>query len=83
MAEWVRELAWAGDRTVSRPGSNPAAATSLRNFGSSVYPALPVFTHQFTHQHPLVCPLDLGAPAGLYDGSREPTLAYKEPPVLP
>ena len=23
-------------------GSNPAAATSLRNFGNSVYPALPV-----------------------------------------
>ena len=42
MAEWVRALAWAGDRTVSRPGSNPATATSLRNFGNSVYPALPV-----------------------------------------
>ena len=27
----------------SRPGSNPAAATSLRNFGNSVYPALPVY----------------------------------------
>ena len=27
---------------VSRPGSNPAAATSLRNFGNSIYPALPV-----------------------------------------
>ena len=26
----------------SWPGSNPAAATSLRNFGNSVYPALPV-----------------------------------------
>ena len=38
MAEWVRSLAWAGDRTVSRPGSNPATATSLRNFGNSVYP---------------------------------------------
>ena len=35
-------LAWAGDRTVSRPGSNPAMVTSLRNFGNSVYPALPV-----------------------------------------
>ena len=23
------------------------------------------FTHQFTHQLPLVCPLDLGPPAGL------------------
>ena len=22
MAEWVRALAWAGDRTVSQPGSN-------------------------------------------------------------
>ena len=30
----------AGDRVVL--GSNPAAATSLRNFGNSVYPALPV-----------------------------------------
>ena len=29
-----------GDRVVL--GSNPAAATSLRNFGNSVYPALPV-----------------------------------------
>ena len=38
------------------------------------------FTPQFTHQLPLVCPLDLGAPAGLYDGSRRPTLAYKSPP---
>ena len=38
MAEWVRALDW-------RPGvqgSNPAAATSLRNFSNSVYPALPV-----------------------------------------
>ena len=42
MAEWVRALAWAGDRTVSRPGSNPAAGTSLQNFGNPVYPALPV-----------------------------------------
>ena len=38
MAEWVRALAWAGDRTVSRPGSNPATVTSLRNFGNSVSP---------------------------------------------
>ena len=30
----------AGDRVVL--GSNPAAATSLRNFGNSIYPALPV-----------------------------------------
>ena len=42
VAEWVRALAWAGDRTVSRPGSNPATVTSLRNFGNSVYRALPV-----------------------------------------
>ena len=42
VAEWVRALAWAGDRTVSRSGSNPATVTSLRNFGNSVYPALPV-----------------------------------------
>ena len=34
-AEWFRALDW-------RPGSNHAAATSLRNFGNSVYPALPV-----------------------------------------
>ena len=27
----------------SRPGSNPAAATSLWNFGNSVNPALPVY----------------------------------------
>ena len=31
---------WTDDRVVL--GSNPAAATSLRNFGNSVYPALPV-----------------------------------------
>ena len=41
-ARWPSGLAWAGDRTVSRPGSNPATVTSLRNFGNSVYPALPV-----------------------------------------
>ena len=34
---------WVGLATGrSRPGSNPAVATSLRNFGNSVYPALPV-----------------------------------------
>ena len=38
MVEWVRALATGR----SRPCSNPAAATSLRNFGNSVYPALPV-----------------------------------------
>ena len=42
VAKWVGALAWAFDRTVSWPGSNPTAAASLRNFGNSVYPALPV-----------------------------------------
>ena len=38
MAEWVRALAWAGDRT----GSNPTSEkVSLRNFGNSIYRALP------------------------------------------
>ena len=31
---------WTGDRVVL--GSNPAGGISLRNFGNSVYPALPV-----------------------------------------
>ena len=31
---------WTGDQVVL--GSNPAAATSLRNFGNSIYPILPV-----------------------------------------
>ena len=31
---------WTGDRVIL--GSNPAAATSPRDFGNSVYPALPV-----------------------------------------
>ena len=45
--------AWPGDRTVSRPGSNPATVTSLRNFGNSVYPALPVsFGGQFYDLYP-------------------------------
>ena len=40
-ARWPSGLErWTGDRVVL--GSNPAAATSLRNFGNSVYPALPV-----------------------------------------
>ena len=39
MVELVRALCH-GDRVVL--GSNPAAATSLRNFSNSVYPALPV-----------------------------------------
>ena len=34
---------WLGLATgLSRPGSNPAAATSLWNFGNSVYPILSV-----------------------------------------
>ena len=43
VAGWVRALDWrpsAGDRVVL--GLNPAAATSLRNFGNSIYPALSV-----------------------------------------
>ena len=40
-ARWLSGLErWTGDRVVV--GSNRAAATSLRNFGNSVYPALPV-----------------------------------------
>ena len=40
-ARWPRGLErWTGDQVVL--GSNPTAATSLRNFGNSVYPALPV-----------------------------------------
>ena len=31
---------WTGDRVVL--GSNPTDSTSIRNFGNSVYPALPV-----------------------------------------
>ena len=42
VAEWPSGLEhWTGDRTVR--GSNPNAENfSLRNFGNSVYPALPV-----------------------------------------
>ena len=40
-ARWVRGLERStGEREVL--GSNPAAATSLRNVGNTVYPALPV-----------------------------------------
>ena len=40
-ARWPSGLErWTGDRVVL--GSNAATATSLRNFGNSVYPALPV-----------------------------------------
>ena len=40
-AQWPSGLErWIGDRVAL--GSNPAAATSLRNFGNSVYPALTV-----------------------------------------
>ena len=42
-----------------------------------------LFTHQFTPQVPLVCPLGVAISAGLEDGSSKPTLAYKKPPVLP
>ena len=39
--QWKSRLErWTGDRLVMV--SNPAAATSLRNFGNSVYPGLPV-----------------------------------------
>ena len=38
-AQWPSRL-WTGDRVVL--GSNPAATTSLRDFGNSVYPAWPV-----------------------------------------
>ena len=39
-ARWPSGLEhWTGDP----PGLNPTAATSLRNFGNSVYPALPVY----------------------------------------
>ena len=42
-AWWPSGLRWLGLATGRyRPGSNPAAATSLRNFGNCVYPALPV-----------------------------------------
>ena len=43
-SRWPSELErWLGLATGrSRPGSNPAAKTSLRNFGNSVYLALPV-----------------------------------------
>ena len=47
MAEWLRALT--GDRVVL--GSNPAAATSLRNFGNSVNPALPVSLGGDTKSH--------------------------------
>ena len=43
MAEWVRALAWNGDRTFPA-GFEPHFGKnfSLRNFGNSVYPSLPV-----------------------------------------
>ena len=42
MAEWVRTLAWTGDRTVPAGVRIPLRKTMLRNFGISVYPVLPV-----------------------------------------
>ena len=42
-ARWPSGLGhWTGHRVRVVLGSNPAAATLLRNFGNSVYPALPV-----------------------------------------
>ena len=43
VAEWVRALAWNGDRTFPA-GFEPHLGKnfSLRNFGNSVYPSLPV-----------------------------------------
>ena len=42
VAEWVRALAWTGDRPVPRRVPIPLRKISIRNFGNSVYPALPV-----------------------------------------
>ena len=42
VAEWVRALAWTGDRTVSAGFESHLRKTLRRNFGNSVYPALPV-----------------------------------------
>ena len=47
MAEWVSAFRLRQVRRVVL-GSNPAAATSLRNFGNSVYPALPVSFGRYT-----------------------------------
>ena len=43
VADWVRALAWNGDRTFPS-GFEPRFGKnfSLRNFGNSVYPSLPV-----------------------------------------
>ena len=40
VSEWVTRQRRNGDRVVL--GLNPAGGTSLRNFGNSVYPTLPV-----------------------------------------
>ena len=42
MAEWVRALAWTGDRTVLTGFESHCGKPSLRNFGNSIYPALPM-----------------------------------------
>ena len=43
VAEWVRALAWNGDRTFPAEFEpNFGKNFSLRNFGNSVYPSLPV-----------------------------------------
>ena len=43
VAEWVRAVAWNGDRTFPA-GFEPSFGKnfSIRNFGNSVYPSLPV-----------------------------------------
>ena len=42
VAEWVRALDWTGDRTVPAGFESHCGKASLRNFGNSVHPALPV-----------------------------------------
>ena len=46
MTEWVRALAWAGDRMVPGQVRIPLRKTLLRNFGSSIYPALQCLTEE-------------------------------------
>ena len=52
VAEWVRTLAWNGDRTFLA-GFEPhfGKNVSLRNFGNSVYPSLPVSFGWDTKSH--------------------------------
>ena len=51
MAEWFRALAWTGDRTVPAGFDPPGGKPSLRNFGNSVYPTLPVSFGGDTKSH--------------------------------